>query len=58
MQSTQHDPAEVWKRIGSTHLLTPTPDQNLNHWSAWGGIAPGTKIEKGEGLFPRLPADA
>ncbi|MBP6750096.1 MAG: methionine--tRNA ligase [Xanthomonadaceae bacterium] len=48
---------EVWTRIGCAHYLAPTAEQNLDAWCAWGGIAPGTKIEKGEGLFPRLPAE-
>ncbi|MCC7249074.1 MAG: hypothetical protein IT473_10675, partial [Lysobacter sp.] len=48
---------EVWTRIGCAHYLAPSAEQNLDTWCAWGGIAPGTKIEKGEGLFPRLPAE-
>lgn len=50
--------AEVWKRIGCAHYLAPSAERNLDHWCAWGGIAAGTAIEKGEGLFPRLAADA
>jgi methionyl-tRNA synthetase len=50
--------AQVWSRIGCTHYLTPTADNGLNQWSAWGGIVPGHTIEKGEGLFPRLAAES
>jgi methionyl-tRNA synthetase len=50
--------AQVWSRIGCAHYLTPTADNGLDQWSAWGGIVPGHALEKGEGLFPRLAADS
>jgi methionyl-tRNA synthetase len=49
--------AQVWQRIGCEHYLAPVAGNALDQWCTWGGIVPGTNIEKGEGLFPRLAAE-
>jgi methionyl-tRNA synthetase len=44
---------ELWRRLG----LAGTPeDQRLPAAAAWGGLAGGLALEKGDALFPRLEA--
>jgi methionyl-tRNA synthetase len=45
--------AELWRRLG----LPGTPeDQRLPDAAAWGQLPAGSRLEKGEPLFPRLEA--
>jgi len=49
---------DVWRRMGST-LTPPAPGAvraegaRLQDLARWGGLKPGTPIEKGDALFPR-----
>lgn len=45
---------ELWRRLG----LPGTPeDQRLPEAAAWGGLAGGLKLERGDPLFPRIDAE-
>jgi methionyl-tRNA synthetase len=41
----------LWEQLG---IAEPLADQRVPRAAAWGGLAPGTKSNRGEGLFPRL----
>jgi methionyl-tRNA synthetase len=41
----------LWEQLG---IAEPLADQRVPQAAAWGGLAPGTKTNRGEGLFPRL----
>jgi methionyl-tRNA synthetase len=43
--------AELWRRLG---LPGEPADQRLPDAAAWGLLPPGSRLEKGEPLFPRL----
>jgi methionyl-tRNA synthetase len=43
--------ARLWAQLG---IDAPLAEQRLADASAWGGLAPGTRTTKGDGLFPRL----
>jgi methionyl-tRNA synthetase len=43
--------ARLWEQLG---IPEPLADQRLPEASRWGLIAPGTKTNRGESLFPRL----
>jgi methionyl-tRNA synthetase len=43
--------ARLWGQLGIEETLD---SQRIAHAGAWGGIAPGTKTDKGEALFPRV----
>ena len=40
----------LWTALG---MEAPLADQRLSD-TAWGGLAPGTKTDRGDNLFPRL----
>lgn len=45
-----------WKRIGCGHYAEALANNGrgqLDQWTAWGRLQPGTPIEKGDALFPR-----
>jgi methionyl-tRNA synthetase len=46
-------PAKIWAQLGLDG------DVNAALWSdlAWGGTAPGTRVRRGEPIFPRIAAD-
>jgi len=44
----------ILSRLGATHDLGKEP---LSELKCWGLLKPGTKVSKGEPLFPRLSAD-
>jgi methionyl-tRNA synthetase len=43
--------ARLWTQLG---IGEPLPEQRLDPAGAWGGLEPGTKVSRGESLFPRL----
>ena len=43
--------AALWDQLG---MESPLEEQRLPAAAAWGGIPPGTRVRRGEGLFPRL----
>ena len=43
--------ARLWLALG---MPEPLEKQRLPEAAAWGGLAPGTRVTKGESLFPRL----
>ena len=43
--------ARLWSQLG---VEEPLEDQRLPESATWGGLPPGTKVTKGEALFPRL----
>ena len=43
--------AALWDQLGMAGAVT---DRRLPADAAWGGLVPGTKVTKGESLFPRL----
>jgi len=49
-----HASAELWRRLG---LAGRPEDQRLPGGAGWGGLPAGSKLEKGEPLFPRRDAD-
>ena len=56
-----HRVDEFWSRIGCGGHADALADRgrgDLAAWAAWGGLAAGTAVEKGEALFPRVEAGA
>ncbi|MCL2503355.1 MAG: methionine--tRNA ligase [Coriobacteriia bacterium] len=47
--------AEVWRRLGLGDINAVT---TLAEESRWGGTRPGSHVEKGDPLFPRIEKDA
>jgi methionyl-tRNA synthetase len=43
--------ARLWEQLG---VEGPLEDQRLPAGAAWGGLPPGTRIRRGDPLFPRL----
>jgi methionyl-tRNA synthetase len=41
----------LWAQLG---IAEPLEDQRLPDAASWGGLSPGTRVTKGESLFPRL----
>jgi methionyl-tRNA synthetase len=44
----------LWKQLGAAEQLGPVADQRIANVARWGQLPAGTRITKGEGLFPRL----
>jgi methionyl-tRNA synthetase len=42
---------KILARLGAAEGMSKEP---LSQLKVWGGLKPGTKVEKGEPLFPRL----
>ena len=54
---TPHKVEDFWARIGCgayADALAGRGRGSLADWAAWGGLAPGTPVEKGAPLFPRV----
>lgn len=52
-----HQTQAFWSRIGSEACAEALADRgrgDLAEWAAWGGLAPGAAVSKGEALFPRI----
>ena len=43
--------AEVWRRLGLGDITEVT---DILAAAEWGGLAPGSRVTKGESLFPRI----
>jgi methionyl-tRNA synthetase len=43
--------AGLWAQLG---ISEPIEDQRLPGAAEWGGLRPGTRVTKGESMFPRL----
>ena len=44
----------LWRQLG---IASPLVDQRLDA-ATWGGLEPGTRVSKGDGLFPRISEPA
>lgn len=53
---------ELLTRLGCAHQVEALADNGvgqLDRWTAWGGLKPGTELQQAEALFPRhQPVDA
>ncbi len=47
--------AKLWDSLGATASLGEIATQQISKVSTWGQLKPGTRISKGDILFPRLP---
>ena len=47
--------AKLWDSLGATVSLGEIATQKISEVSTWGQLKPGTRISKGDILFPRLP---
>ena len=48
---------KLWDYLGAEPTLGAIENQKISSVSKWGQLNPGTKISKGEILFPRLETD-
>jgi len=46
---------KLWSSLGAEGTLGPINSQKISDVSHWGQLKPGSRISKGEILFPRLP---
>jgi methionyl-tRNA synthetase len=46
---------KLWSSLGAEYSLGAIGTQKISDVARWGQLAPGTKVTKGEILFPRLP---
>jgi len=46
--------ASLWEQLGAAAQLGPLAEQRISDVARWGQLPAGTRITKGEGLFPRL----
>ena len=44
----------LWEQIGGQATLGPLTDQRVADVATWGQLAPGTRVTKGDALFPRI----
>ena len=47
--------AKLWSSLGAESSLGPIGAQKISDLSNWGQLKPGSRISKGDILFPRLP---
>ena len=47
--------AKLWRSLGAEDTLGPINSQKISDVAHWGQLKPGSRINKGEILFPRLP---
>ncbi len=45
---------ELWDQLGAGGQLGPIADQRIADVARWGQLPPGTRVTKGEALFPRI----
>jgi methionyl-tRNA synthetase len=46
--------SSLWQQLGAQAELGPLADQRVSDVGRWGQLPPGTRVVKGESLFPRL----
>jgi methionyl-tRNA synthetase len=46
---------KLWESLGAQQSLGEIGAQKISNVATWGQLTPGTRIAKGEILFPRLP---
>jgi methionyl-tRNA synthetase len=46
--------ASLWEQLGAQAVLGPIADQRVSDIGRWGQLPPGTRVVKGQSLFPRL----
>jgi methionyl-tRNA synthetase len=46
--------ADLWQQIGAADALGPLAEQDVRRAGQWGQLPAGTKVTKGDALFPRL----
>jgi methionyl-tRNA synthetase len=46
---------KLWNSLGAESSLGAIGTQKISDVARWGQLIPGTKVAKGEILFPRLP---
>jgi methionyl-tRNA synthetase len=44
----------LWQQLGADGVLGPLGEQRIGDVARWGQLAPGTRVTKGESLFPRI----
>jgi methionyl-tRNA synthetase len=44
----------LWEQIGGLAVLGPLGEQRISDVSRWSQLPPGTRITKGDALFPRI----
>jgi methionyl-tRNA synthetase len=44
----------LWEQIGGLGVLGPLGEQRISDVARWAQLPPGTRITKGEALFPRI----
>ena len=54
-----HKMEEVWRRFGFEYAATLERGAGrFSEWAHWGGLEPGTTLERGPALFPRFEGEA
>jgi methionyl-tRNA synthetase len=46
--------SSLWEQLGAEAVLGPIADQRVSDVGRWGQLPPGTRVVKGQSLFPRL----
>jgi methionyl-tRNA synthetase len=46
--------ASLWEQLGAQAVLGPLAEQRVSDVAGWGQLPPGTRVVKGQSLFPRL----
>jgi methionyl-tRNA synthetase len=44
----------LWQQLGADGVLGALGEQRIGDVARWGQLAPGTRVTKGESLFPRI----
>ena len=48
----------LWEQLGAPAELGPLVEQRIADVARWGQLLPGTRVTKGESLFPRIDEPA
>ena len=46
--------SSLWQQLGADSALGPLADQRIADVARWGQLPPGTRVTKGDSLFPRI----
>jgi methionyl-tRNA synthetase len=49
---------DLWRQLGADEALGPIADQRIGDVARWGQLPAGTKVTKGDALFPRLEEES